>query len=150
MLHLYLIKNKAARFFAGLAEYLILSCILCLPCLAYINKFMPLPQRLYVSILIILVIESALMSVQHTTQSIENKLAEHEKSRGNFIKYILGYIINGLIFGLLLMLLILINKSFGTWAWGAAAIMVVTFTVIGTVLHFADKAAYARLKEAEE
>ena len=44
MLHLHLIKSKRKRFFLGFAEYLILSFILCFPCLAYINKFMPLPS----------------------------------------------------------------------------------------------------------
>ena len=150
MLHLYLIKSKRKRFFLGFAEYLILSFILCFPCLAYINKFMPLPEKLTVSLLIILIIESAVMSVQHTNRSSAEQLAEYEKSRKPFIRYILSYIINGLVFSLLLILLILIKKAFGMWVWGAAAIMIGIFAMIGTAFYFANEAAYARLKEMEE
>ena len=150
MLHLHLIKSKRKRFFLGFAEYLILSFILCFPCLAYINKFIPLPEKLTVSLLIILIIESAVMSVQHTNRSSAEQLAEYEKSRKPFIRYILSYIINGLVFSLLLILLILIKKAFGMWVWGAAAIMIGIFAMIGTAFYFANEAAYARLKEMEE
>lgn len=150
MLHLYLIKSKRKRFFLGFAEHLILSFILCFPCLAYINKFMPLPERLHVNLLIILIIESAIVSVQHTTDSAKSNLAKHEKKRKPFMRYILSYIINGLVFSLLLILLILIRKAFGTWVWGAAAIMIGIFAMIGTAFYFANEAAYARLKEMEE
>ncbi len=150
MLHLYLIKSKRKRFLIGFAEYLMLSLILCFPCLAYINKFMPLPERLHVNLLIILIIEAAVMSLQHTNRSAKDELAEQEKNHKPFIRYILSYIINGLVFSLLLILLILIRKAFGTWVWGAAAIMIGIFAMIGTAFYFANEAACARLKEMEE
>ena len=150
MLHLYLIKSKRKRFLTGFAEYLVLSLILCLPCLAFINKYMPLPEKLSGNLLIILIIEAAVMSLQHTNRSAKDELAEQEKNLKPFMRYILSYIISGLIFSLLLMLLILIKKAFGMWTWGAAAIMMGTFVLIGTALFFANKAAYARLKESKE
>ena len=150
MLHLYLIKSKRKRFFLGFAEYLILSFILCFPCLAYINKFMPLPDKLTVSLIIILIIESAVMSVQHTNRSSAEQLAEYEKSRKPFIRYILSYIINGLIFGLLLILLVLIKKAFGLWVVNAAIMLTTIFALIGTAFYFSDKAACARLKASDE
>ena len=150
MLHLYLIKSKRKRFFLGFAEYLILSFILCFPCLAYINKFMPLPEKIHSSLIIIALTLSAMLSIQHTADSAKDRIVEYEKDRRSFIRYVLGYIINGLVFSLLLMLLILIKKAFGMWVWGAAAIMIGIFAMIGTAFYFANEAAYARLKASEE
>lgn len=150
MLHLYLIKNKAARFFLGLAEYLLLFFILNVPWLAHVSKFLTLPENMHISLIIISLILAAMLSVQHLPRSTEEKLAEYEKTRKTFLRDILDYIIMGVFFSLLIILFTLINKIFDVWVWGTSAIITAIITASGTVFRFADKAAYARLKGEEE
>ena len=150
MLHLYLIKSKAARFFIGLAEYLLLFFMLNVPWLAHVSKFLTLPENMHISLIITSLIAAAMLSVQHVPRSTEEKIAEYEKTRKTFLRDILDYIIMGVIFSLLIILFTLINKIFDMWVWGTAAIITATLTAIGTVFRFANEAAYARLKEMEE
>jgi len=150
MLHLYLIKNKATRFFVGFAEYLLLCFILNVPWLAYVNSFLPLPEKLHNSLIIIAFILSAMLSAQHIPHSTKEKIAEYEKNRKPFIRHILRYIVNGLVFSLLLILFILRRKAFDTWVWGIAAMMTLIHAAVGAAFYLADKAICSRLKQAEE
>ena len=156
MLHLYLIKNKFLRFCASFAETLLMFAVLFCPVYSYMGSFISLPHFLPVTLGVVALTQAFLQAPKHIKTDVSRRIEEWEQRQKPFAKDMLSYLLMGLGFGALVVAVTFLptisggGAKFGGWSIISSLIFTASVVLIGAVFHFANRAAYARLKEAEE